>query len=387
MAQPPTGVPRRPSLSLVRELTDRHVVDQLLIAPELTRAELAARTAISKPTISESVRRLTEAGVLAEAGHQVGRRGPAGTFYRLRSDVGVAVVGSAGPDGVLVELLDLHGDRLSRSHRSVAVPATRSTLEPLLAEATSDALAAAPGPVLAATLSVAGPVDRATGRLVRLPDSPFLVDALDPIPLLAPQLGLAPVVDNDVDWAALAERSMGSMQGLDDFAYVFLGPGLGGAVVNGGVVLHGGRGLAGEIAHVRTIGAGGQARRLVEVFADLGLRRPGSAALDVERIRTALDGATPADRATRQVVITALAGVIASMGAVLDPQAVVIGGPWADHPILAEQLPEAVAELAVVSAEIRFAELGADAPHLGARQAAVAAAREALISRLVPASG
>ena len=385
MVQSENG-PRRPSLSVVRELTDRHVVDQLLTSPELTRAQLAARTSISKPTISESVRRLAEAGVLTEAGHQVGRRGPAGTFYRLRSDLGVAVVGSTGPDGVLVEMLDLHGNRLSRSHRSVAVPATRSTLEPLLAEATAEALADAPGPVLAATLSVAGPVDRTTGRLVRLLDSPFLVDDLDPVPLLTPLLGLAPVVDNDVDWAALAERSAGSTQGLDDFAYVFLGPGLGGAVVNGGVLLHGGRGLAGEIAHVRTIGAGGQARRLVEVFADLGLRRPGSAALDVERIRTALDGTTPAELATRQVIVTALAGVIASIGAVLNPQAVVIGGPWADHPILAERLPGAVDSLAVVSAEIRFAELGADAPHLGARQAAVAAARAALTRRLGPTS-
>lgn len=385
MAQSESG-PRRPSLSVVRELTDRHVVDQLLAAPELTRAELAARTAISKPTISESVRRLTEAGVLTEAGQQVGRRGPAGTFYRLRSDVGVAVASSAGPDGVLVELLDLHGSCLSRSHRSVAVPATRSTLEPLLADVTTEALAGAPGPVLAATLSVAGPVDRATGRLVRLPDSPFLVDALDPVPLLTPLLGLAPMVDNDVDWAALAERSMGSMQGLDDFAYVFLGPGLGGAVVNGGAVLHGGRGLAGEIAHVRTMGAAGRSRRLVEVFADLGLRRPGSAALDVDRLRLVLDGETPADQENRQVIITALAGVIASIGAVFDPQAVVIGGPWADHPILAEQLPDAVAALAVVSAEIRFAELGADAPHLGARQAAVTVAREALTSRLIAVS-
>ncbi len=382
MVQSESG-PRRPSLSVVRELTDRHVVDQLLTTPELTRAELAARTAISKPTISESVRRLTEAGVLAEAGQQLGRRGPAGTFYRLRSDVGVAVVGSAGPDGVLIELLDLHGDHLGRSHHSVVVPATRSTLEPLLAEATAEALVGAPGPVLAATLSVAGPVDRATGRLVRLPDSPFLVDALDPVPLLTPLLGLSPVVNNDVDWAALAERSVGSMQGLDDFAYVFLGPGLGGAVVSGGAVLLGGRGLAGEIAHVRTIGAGGQARRLVEVFADLGLRRPGSAALDVERLQLVLDGTTGEDRASRQVIITALAGVIASIGAVLNPQAVVVGGPWADHPALAEQLPDAVDELAAVSTEVRFADLGADAPHLGARQAAVAAAQEALTSRLI----
>ena len=101
-------------------------------------------------------------------------------------------------------------------------------------------MAAAPGPAPAATLSVAGPVDRATGRLVQLPHSPFLVDYLDPVPLLHPALGLDPAVDNDVDRAALAKREAGGARGLDDFVYVYLGPGLGGAVVTGGRIAHGG---------------------------------------------------------------------------------------------------------------------------------------------------
>ncbi|HEU5485966.1 MAG TPA: ROK family protein, partial [Microlunatus sp.] len=337
---------------------------------------------ISKPTISESVRRLSEAGLLTDGGQQLGRRGPAGTLYRLRADVGVAVAASAGPDGVLVEVLDVRGDLLHRAHRPVAVPTTRSALEPLLLEAAAEALTRAEGPVLSATLSIAGPVDRATGRLVQLPDSPFLVDDLDPVPLLAPVLHVVPVVDNDVDWAALAERAEGSARGLDDFAYVFCGPGLGGALVSGGVVLHGGRGLAGEIAHVRTIGPGGRALRLVEVFAELGLRRTGSAALDLDLLRTVLDGSTPEDRAARDAVITALAGVIASVATMVDPQAVVIGGPWAGHAALAARLPAAVDELAAVSTEVRFAALGADAPQRGARRSAVQSARDALTSRL-----
>lgn len=374
--------PRRPTLGVVRELTDQHVVDQLLDSPELTRAELAGRTAISKPTISESVRRLTEAGVLQESGRQVGRRGPAGTFYRLRADLGGAVAVSAGPDGVLAELLDLRGACLRRAHRPVRVPATRSELEPLLAAAVSEVVTDAAGGVLAGTLSVAGPVDRATGALVRLPDSPFLVDALDPVPLLTPLLGRPPIVDNDVDWAALAERTEGSAQGLDDFVYLYLGPGLGGAVVTAGEVLHGGRGLAGEIAHVRTIGPDGRAVRLVQVFAALGLRRPGSAALDVDRLRTVLDGRTSDDARDADTIVTALAGVVASIATVLDPQAVLIGGPWADHPTVTERLPLAVADLAAVSTEVRLAGLGPDAAHRGARGAAVAAARAALSQTL-----
>ena len=54
--------PDRPTAEMLRRLTDRRVFEQLLDADSLTRAEIAARTGISKPTISESVRRLTDAG-------------------------------------------------------------------------------------------------------------------------------------------------------------------------------------------------------------------------------------------------------------------------------------------------------------------------------------
>ena len=50
--------PAKPSLDLLRSLTDEHVVRALMEVERLTRAELSARTGISKPTISESVRRL-----------------------------------------------------------------------------------------------------------------------------------------------------------------------------------------------------------------------------------------------------------------------------------------------------------------------------------------
>jgi DNA-binding MarR family transcriptional regulator len=71
---------RPASLGLLRQITDRHVVDQLLTTPSMTRAEIAAATGISKPTISESVRRLIEDEVVTEAGRQpVARcRGPLG---------------------------------------------------------------------------------------------------------------------------------------------------------------------------------------------------------------------------------------------------------------------------------------------------------------------
>ena len=64
----------RASLALLRRITDRHVVDQLLRTEAMTRAEMAAATGISKPTVSE--RRATPRAGPCGGG---GRSGPVGS--------------------------------------------------------------------------------------------------------------------------------------------------------------------------------------------------------------------------------------------------------------------------------------------------------------------
>ena len=130
-------------------------------------------------------------------------------------------------------------------------------------------------------VSAADPVDRDTGRLVHLPDAPFLIGALDPVAVLAPHVAGPVTVDNDVNWAARAEREL---RAPDDFAYLFLGEGLGCAIVTGGEVTRGRTGLAGEIAHLVTTGPHGRAMPFIDVFGGLGLRRPDSTAIDLRRL-------------------------------------------------------------------------------------------------------
>jgi len=101
-----------------------------------------------------------------------------------------------------------------------------------------------------AVVSAADPVDRVSGRMVHLPDAPFLLGDLDPARILAPRVDGPVVVDNDVNWAARAERDHaravgGSAAALDDFVYLFLGEGVGYAVVSDGQVRRGHSGLAG----------------------------------------------------------------------------------------------------------------------------------------------
>jgi len=60
----------KPSLALLRSLSDEAVLRALMDAPRLTRAELAPATGLSKPTAAEAIRRLEEAGLVRDTGEQ-----------------------------------------------------------------------------------------------------------------------------------------------------------------------------------------------------------------------------------------------------------------------------------------------------------------------------
>lgn len=369
--------PSRPSLGMVRQLTDRRVFASLLEAGTLTRAAIAARTGISKPTISESVRRLLDTGVVVEDGPQIGGRGRAGTSCRLRPEAAAAMAVSVGPDGVVVDTFDLLDAPLAHVEQPVPpAPLDGRDLAPLLRSAVEAAVARTPGPVRSCAVSVAGPVDRRTGALLPLPHAPFLVGEFAAAEVLA---GVAPQVevDNDVNWAALAERSHGGATDLDDFVLAYLGAGIGGAVVLSGSVVRGATGMAGELAHVRTVGPDGQSRTIVECFAGWGLMRPGSEAIDVERVRRILLGSSPADRRTSDEIAAAVAGALGSVVALLDPQGVLVGGPWGSTPGFLDRVAEHL-DLSERALVLRPTAL-TDAPDRdGVRLRAVAAARQAV---------
>lgn len=303
----------KPSLELVSSLTDEHVLRALMDHRRLTRAELAARIGISKPTAGESVRRLAVRGLVVDTGErtQGGRgRGRVGSYYALTSDAGTALTVSIAPEGAVAECVDAYGDTIARARRALDRPARPEDIAAAVRAAVEE-IGHAPR---LAVVSAADPVDRASGRLIQLPDAPFLLGELDPAEVLRPYVDGPVVVDNDVNWAARAE------QAGDDFAYLFLGEGLGCAIVHDGEVRRGGNGLAGELAHIVTAGEDGRATPFIEVFGQLGLRRPGSTAIDPAR----LIGMTVWHRAIGEAV----SGVLAAIVALADPKLVVVGGDW-----------------------------------------------------------
>jgi predicted NBD/HSP70 family sugar kinase len=373
--------PAKPSLELLRSLTDEHVLRTLMQHRRLTRAELAVETGISKPTVGESVRRLAEAGLVADTGERTvgGRgRGRVGTYYAL-ADVGSALVLSIAPEGITAERIDAHGGTVSRAEQDIARPASPDQVTAALVAVVINAQQGSSVTPRLAVVSAADPVDRSTGRLVHLPDAPFLLGELDPAEVLAPYVGGPVTVDNDVNWAARAERDCAPAGTLRDFAYLYLDDGMGCAIVSDGEVRRGSGGLAGEVAHLITAGPRGQAMHLIDVFGKLGLRRAGSTAIDVGRLLTVISGEQPPAEAVRRTLGQAIGGVLAAVVALSDPELVVIGGSWGSHPLVLDAVTTAFARMPRHVA-LRAARLTAEPSLAGARTDALNRLRSAIVA-------
>ncbi len=235
-------------------------------------------------------------------------------------------------------------------------------------------------PALLAVVSAADPVDRRTGNLVQLPDAPFLVGELSPVRTLQRVVTGAVLVDNDVHWAARAEREAAGAGKLDDYAYLYLGEGLGCAVVSDGDVRRGNRGIAGEVAHLITRGPGGRATTFTDVFATLHLRRSATTAIDTQAVTGLLDTNSASTQKARTVLVEAISDVIAGLIAFTDPRLVVIGGTWGPHPALLAMIDEEL-QRQPRQVEIRGALVTTEPSLAGARQHALDQLRRLVLDR------
>jgi predicted NBD/HSP70 family sugar kinase len=376
----------KPSLALLRSLSDEHVLRALMADERLTRAELASRTGLSKPTVSESVRRLTAAGLLRDTGERTSGRGRVGLYYALADAVGTALVVSVAPGQVVAETIDPYGKSVVRASEPIGRPARPAEVRQALRAAAE--LACAGSAARLAVVSAADPVDRASGRLVHLPDAPFLVGELDPVLALAGLVTGPVTVDNDVNWAARAERETRKGPQADDFVYLFLGEGLGLAVVSDGEVRRGHSGIAGEIAHLLTTDPDGKAEYFTDVFRKLDLRLPDSTAIDVDALLRTVSGRDVRGKQVRRAIGSAVAGVLAAAVALLDPALIVVGGPWGSDAVILEAIRDELGQLQR-RAPIEAARSAENAPLIGARNQALADLRAAIATgqRVADAAG
>src|ERR1043165_3281274 len=101
-------------------MNESSALAHLLEPGMLTRADLRQLTELSTPTISEVLRRLTDAGLVTVVGHENGRPGPKAEVYAANPSsaypaaISVRDVGSTDAPAVTAALCDLTGTVLAR---------------------------------------------------------------------------------------------------------------------------------------------------------------------------------------------------------------------------------------------------------------------------------
>jgi predicted NBD/HSP70 family sugar kinase len=406
------GTPRQKpgTPSLLRELNDRAALELLLTEGPLTRAQISERTGVSKVTVSQMLARLEERGLVMIAGEQAGGRGPNAALYSVvRSSAYVAGL-YVDFDLVSAAIADVTGQLVA----SVSVnPNGAGDPVRMIRDALGRACESAGldfSELSAVVIGSPGVLDPRTGApriAVNLPTwHEGVPDALREV------LHTPVVIENDVNLAATAERAGGVAAGLDDFAFVWLGTGLGLAAVINGQVRRGFGGAAGEIGWMPVHGAPLPAGN--EHPSKAGLQAlAGGLAVQTLAAEHGFDGATPADAITAALADLARAQSfpggatrggngaafmdelahrvsigVAAICVVLDPGLVVLGGTVgkAGGPELAARVAAEVPRLCLAHPTVVPTSVPGEPVLLGAMQAALAQARAALLGSLGTAS-
>jgi predicted NBD/HSP70 family sugar kinase len=245
---------RRPGTpSLLRELNDRAALDLLLPGTPLTRTQISEQTRVSKVTVAQMLTRLEERGLVAVVGQQEGGRGPNAALYSV-------VPSSAYVAGLYVEMDLVSAGVADVTGRVVAEVSVNPNGAPNPVELVRSAVDRAcrtagveMSRLSAFVIGSPGVVNPHTGDpqlAINLPD--WHEGVLDS---LRGALHRPVIIENDVNLAALAERSIGAARDLSDFVLVWMGIGLGMAAFLGGKVHRGACGAAGEIGYLPVPGA------------------------------------------------------------------------------------------------------------------------------------
>ncbi|MGW3056857.1 ROK family protein [Streptomyces goshikiensis] len=352
----PAATPGTPSL--LRAMNDRAALELLLAHGPLSRTRIGHLTGLSKPTASQLLARLEDAGLVVATGTDGGRPGPSAQLYALNPRAAHVGGLDVTPERVLAAVADLTGAVVG----SFELPYTEGAgAVDQVTEALGEAVKAAGlqrSDLHRLVIATPGAFDPQTGRLryaSHLPGwhSPTLLDEL------AAALPMPVEYENDVNLAAIAEQRLGAARGHEDFVLLWNEEGLGAALVLGGRLHRGWTGGAGEVGFLpvpghplvrqvtRTNTGGYQELAGVQVLprlaAELGIEAtPGATPPDAPHGPHAPHGPLVAEavallrRAAAepegpylrflQSYATVLATGLASLVAVLDPEVVVLSG-------------------------------------------------------------
>jgi predicted NBD/HSP70 family sugar kinase len=329
----------------MREMNRALVLEMIRGEKTVSRTDLARRSMLTKPTVSAIVGDLIDEGLVHEVGFDASasRKGRRSRLLEL-NDAAAAFVGiHFGVRHTSLAVADARGRiRASRVVESFAGQFARAlrALPTVIKEAVAEAKLSR-SRLEGVGVAIPGLVDQASGACVIAPNLQYF-----DVPVrakLVEKLGAPTTVRNITHAAALAESRLGAARGVRSFVWVYVGSGIGAAIVVDGRIVYGKHGFSGELGHCAVVdngiqcGCGGMgcletvaSGTAIEAAARNGLaslRRNGRGSkVDAQQVAIAARSGDPEARRILARAADYLGMGISYLLNLLNPEMVVLGG-------------------------------------------------------------
>lgn len=358
----------------------------------LSRIELAEATGLSAQTVTNIVRRLIDRGIVREGGRTISGPGKPRTQLELVPRSHLAVGVHLDPTVTTCVVLDLLGDVVSRKHMRTPAGDSGRVIRAIvdLIEQTILDSGAPRSAVAGVGIATPGPLDATRGTVIEPPK----LHQWHRVPLrdaLAEATGLPVTLEKDTTASAFAELWRGDDGADMSLLFVYLGTGIGTAVVLDGEVVRGRSRNVGEVGHIIVDPDGPLCERghrgcvdavcTPQAIVDNAERAGvfGDDARDAltvgERVSLLCQQEREGDAAAREVLLQTVEHYSVFLSAImnlLDLDRVVLGGPFWEplSDIFIRELPrlldEQSATRAIRSVTVAGSAVGADVSAVGA---------------------
>jgi predicted NBD/HSP70 family sugar kinase len=374
----------RATAPLLKDLNERAVLEAIRDDAPISRAEISRRAGISKPTVSLALQSLLDARLVREVDHEPVGPSYGAVFFESVPEAALALGVDVGARFLRGALCDLGGEVRARHDLELGVVDVDTVLEAVTG--LRDALVAASGlpaeRIDGVVVGVPGVVE-ATSNRVRLAANVPGLDGMAFGDALEGALGLPAQVENDINLAALGEQWRGVARGVEDFAFLSVGTGLGAGVVLHGQLHRGRHGAAGEVDFVAA-GLGLDLDPCAAAVSSLAAERaaadPSTTLVSPYDVREIFAAARGGDAVARSVIdeeARRIALHIVPMAAVTDLALVVLGGGLGvNGDLLLDPVRARLAEWIPYPPRVEVSSLGEAAVLTGALSLGVRAARD-----------
>jgi len=314
---------------------ERAVLGLILRRGPITQTQISNEIDRSQQTVSRVLSRLVERGSLRQ-GERVssGKRGQLSVNMEIVPEYAYAFGVVIYWDALAVTLMDFSGkviDERSATMIAMTHDAVVAELQRMIAELEKQW--GVGERVFGAGVGIPGTFMRESGRQVNTPLALEEWANINVEAVLADDLELPVWVENDGNAAAIGESLFGVGRWARDFVYFYIATGLGGGVIHDGELVRGAVGNAGEIAEMLPPQMFPHPN--LELLRKL-VRKHGA---EIDSVSDLIEHFDPDWAGVDEWIVRvrdSLSLIASAAAAILDPQAIVIGGRI--PPVLAERI-------------------------------------------------